>query len=255
MDYTTTQPAIAAFEENTYGHLQRLRWLRERLEPQDRVLDFGCGTGIFITMPLLAGGYDVTGVDLDLESIEYGRARLEAAGLDEARLQRVDARSLEGHFDAIIVSEVLEHMDDRELDEVLELLHSKLVPEGKLLVTVPNGYGWYELESFVWYALRVGRALGALRRRWRRSAPRTDVEVMTLAPTPHLQRFTWRSLRRKLANHRFEVTDGRGAVLVCGPISDFVLSGRKRIQRLNRWLGRVAPPVAADFYVLARRRS
>ena len=55
----------APFRENVYGHLQRLQWLRAYLKPEDRVVEFGCGTGRLITVPLRSWGYDVTGVDLD----------------------------------------------------------------------------------------------------------------------------------------------------------------------------------------------
>lgn len=254
--------AVEPFPENIYGHLQRLRWIAGQLEPADRVLDFGCGTGVFITIPLLQEGFDVVGVDLDELSVEYGRRLLEVRGLDPDALRAVDVRSLPAEFDAIVVSEVLEHLDDAELGDVLELLRAKLVPNGKLIVTTPNGYGWYELESLVWDRLGVGRAA---RKLFRRSGGRgggngstgagTDPRhlPMTLAPTPHLQRFTWRSLRRTLEAHGFSVVERRGAVLACGPMSDLALSGLRPVERVNQWLGERLSPVAADFYVVARR--
>ncbi len=44
--------------ENIYGHRQRLYWLRDHLRTEDRAVEFGCGTGRLITIPLRAWGYD-----------------------------------------------------------------------------------------------------------------------------------------------------------------------------------------------------
>ena len=63
--------------ENIYGHRQRLYWLRDHLQKEDRAVEFGCGTGRLITIPLRAWGYEVTGVDLDETSIAHGREVLE----------------------------------------------------------------------------------------------------------------------------------------------------------------------------------
>ena len=32
--------------ENVYGHQQRLHWLRDHLLEGDRIVEFGCGTGV-----------------------------------------------------------------------------------------------------------------------------------------------------------------------------------------------------------------
>lgn len=262
---TNSPPTPALPEENNYGHRQRVEWIATHLDRSDRVVEFGCGTGYFITYPLLAWGYRVVGVDLDEASIRAGRELLAAAGLDPGALGTSDLADLPGEFDAVIASEVLEHLTDGELVEVLDLVHSKLRPGGRLIVTVPNGYGWFELESFLWTRLRLDRLYGRVRdtgpvralRRAKRSVASgkdDDPYPMTLAPTPHLQRFTWRSLRRTLERAGFALRDGRGAVLFCGPISDMLVSGFPRLTELNKRLGRRFPRIAADFYAVAERR-
>jgi len=250
--------------ENVYGHLQRLDWLRGHLQPEDRVVEFGCGTGRLITLPLRASGYDVVGVDLDQRSIDHGRGLLREAGLDSAALQAVDLRDLPGPFEAVIASEILEHLDDRELEESLEIIRAKLVAGGKLLVTTPNGYSLFELENLLWYRTGVDRLYGRLRsgrfaRRLRRlKAQRADwsdqPEPMTLADSPHKQRFTWRSIHETLSRSGFEVVEARGAILFCGPFSDVALSGLPRVMALNKRLGRRFPRVASDFYLAAVKR-
>jgi 2-polyprenyl-3-methyl-5-hydroxy-6-metoxy-1,4-benzoquinol methylase len=250
--------------ENVYGHRQRLYWLRDHLRPEDRTVEFGCGTGRLITLPLRAWGYDVTGVDLDERSIEHGRELLGEAGLDPEALQATDLRELPGPFDAVIASEILEHLDDDELRDSLALIHERLVPGGKLLVTTPNGYSLFELENLLWYRTGVdrlyrraqsGKVAGRLRRLKARHAEWSEAaEPMTLADSPHKQRFTWRSIHEALDRAGFGVVEARGAILFCGPFTDLAFSGLPRVMRLNRRLGRRFPRAASDFYLAAVKR-
>jgi SAM-dependent methyltransferase len=250
----------APYPENIFGHLQRLYWFRDRLSHSDRVLDLGCGTGYFVTIPLVRWGYDVLGVDLDHSSIEYGHRLLNAEGLDSNALKAVDAAELPGTFDAVIISEVLEHLSDSEIFEMLALAHTKLAPGGRLLVTVPNGYGWFELESYVWYRLGLERLYERVRNtratelmKGSRAVPADVYEPMSLSQTPHVQRFTWKSLANRLRANGFAICEARGAVIICGPVSDLIFSGMSRVMRLNANLGERLSPIASDFYVVAEK--
>ena len=250
--------------ENIYGHVQRLYWLRDHLDPADRAVEFGCGTGTLITAHLRAWGYDVSGIDLDAGSIEYGRGVLARAGLDPDALSTTDLRDYPGPLDVVIASEVLEHLDDATLAESLRLMHDKLAPDGRLLITVPNGYSEFELENWLWTHtgsgrlfefMREGAVARALRRlRGRLSAWQEPDHPMTVADSPHLQRFTWRGIHRVLAVAGFEVVEARGAILVCGPFSDLLLSGVESAMRLNQRLAQRFPRIASDFYLVARKR-
>jgi SAM-dependent methyltransferase len=252
-------------QENIYGHQQRLHWLRDNLGREDRAVEFGCGTGRLITLPLRAWGYDVTGVDLDERSIERGRELLREAGLDPGALRAIDLKELPGQFDAVIASEILEHLDDDELHDSLALIRDRLVPGGKLLVTTPNGYSLFELENLLWYRTGVDRLYrrarsGGLGQRLRRLKARHaewsgTAELMTLADSPHKQRFTWRSIHGILDRAGFDVVDARGAILFCGPFTDFAFSGLPRVMALNRKLGRRLPRIASDYYIAAVKRG
>lgn len=242
--------------ENVFGHRRRLEWIREQLTPGDEVLDFGCGTGVLMTIPLLALGHRVTGIDIDHGSIAYGQALLERAGLDSDALKNTTLAELDGPFDVAIVAEVLEHLDDEELAGVLRSLHAKLNARGRLLLTVPNGFGLFELESSIYELLRTHRPL---KRIAERRAGRRDGSghghPMSLGQTPHQQRFTWRRLRTVLGRAGFEVERFDAATLTCGPLSGRVLPRSARLMAANAWLGRRFPRIAADYYVRARRRD
>lgn len=233
--------------------------------PSDRVVEFGCGTGRLIAMPLLGWGYDVVGVDLDQASVEHGREMLRRAGLDPEALMVSDLREAPGQFDVVVASEVLEHLGDQDLRTSLEAAREKLRPGGRLLVTVPNGYGLFELENLLWYRtgidgvyrrLRGGRLAGSLRRAKESIAEEwvQPEDPMTLADSPHLQRFTWRSIRHTLADAGFRVLEQRGSILACGPFTDILFSGMSGVMSVNRRLGKRLGPAASDFYIAAEVR-
>jgi SAM-dependent methyltransferase len=253
------QPSgVALPRENVYGHVQRLDWIRDRLRAEDRAVEFGCGTGLMLTLPLRVSGYDVTGVDIDRVSVDYGRKVLKRAGVGAEALAAQDLEEVAGGLDAVIASEVLEHLDDEQLTEVLALIYSKLRPGGRILVTVPNGYGLFELESFLWFRCGFDRLYH--RRRvnmliWHLRKSRFGDYVdspypSTLADSPHKQRFTLRSIQRTLERAGFRVAESRGSVLVAGPFSSLVFTGWDRAMALNARLGQRLPRVAAGFYLV-----
>jgi SAM-dependent methyltransferase len=247
--------------ENVYGHLQRLLWIRDRLGPADRVIELGCGTGVMVTLQLRAWGYDVTGVDLDEASVDYGRTVFDCMGMDPRAISTSDLRDLGGGLDAVIASEVLEHLEDDELRGTVALIHQKLRPGGRLLVTVPNGYGLFELESFLWFRCGLDRV-------YRRSRANMLVWAFrkrafgdyldspypsTVAHSPHKQRFTLSGIRRLVERNGFRIAEARGSVLVAGPLTNLLLTGCDRAMAVNGRLGERLSPVAAGFYLLAEK--
>jgi len=70
--------------ETLYGLNKRLRFVTETLEALNNpsVLDIGCGTGEFLTLPLARQGWRITGLDIHSASIE--RAGTLALGLARA---------------------------------------------------------------------------------------------------------------------------------------------------------------------------
>jgi SAM-dependent methyltransferase len=248
--------------ENIYGHVKRLNWIRARLRETDRTIEFGCGTGYMLTLPLRSWGYDVRGVDLDEASIARGRVILTEAGQPQDALQAIDLRDVEGRLDALIASEVLEHLSDATLAEALALIHERLRPGGLLLVTVPNGYGWFELEALLWERTVLGRlfrlgpvrgSIYRLRRRLVGAHYMDAAHPSTVADSPHVRRFTLRSLRETLESAGFAVQDVTGSVMFCGPFTHGLLTGVEPFMRWNACLGSRFPTLAAGFYVAARR--
>lgn len=96
-----------------------------------RLLDYGCGTGHFLT-GAKGAGWQVVGLE------PSSPARAEAAARAQEPIgQPNDLANLPtGHFDAITLWHVLEHV--HSLNDTLAQLLRVLAPAGKLLVAVPN---------------------------------------------------------------------------------------------------------------------
>lgn len=246
------------------SHPARLTWMRSFITEGDRVLEIGCGTGWGVTLPLRLAGVDIIGTDLDRESVAHGREVFARYGLDgDAILLDIDAQAIEGNFDVVILSEVFEHLTDPILESMLNTVREKLKPNGLLLVTTPNGYGWFELEQAIWTKLGVGRAMKKMRMGSRLMPVRERIngvsnlstEPNTLSSSPHVQRFTLRKLTARISEGGLTKVDVRGSSFFAGPFTASIFTGVRSFIRLNDWLGKRFPRAAADFYVAARRSS
>jgi len=137
--------------ETPYGMRKRIQFIYEEIEEKIRdipdkqsikILDVGCGTGEFITIPLGSLGATVLGIDIHLPSIEHARkknhlknVRFECTSIDRLSNQQ---------FDFIICSEVLEHQFEPQ--KMLVSIRRMMKRNGICIITIPNGYGPKEIE-------------------------------------------------------------------------------------------------------------
>ncbi len=252
----TVAPSIRP-RENAYGSLKRLRWMERHIKPGDRVLEVGCGTGVMITFPLCEAGVEVLGLDLDPESVAYGQRVAREIGVNPDVIRCQDLNDVSGLWNVIIVSEVLEHQTDDGVRKLLQLIRSRMAPGGTILVTSPNGRGWFELESWLWFKLKLGRLLymtrvalliATLKRRLI-GGYEDSPYLSTLDGSPHLQRFSLESLSDAIADAGFLVTESDGSVLMSGPFSHTLFTGIEPVMALNVRLGSRFKRRAASFFV------
>jgi SAM-dependent methyltransferase len=113
----------------------------EKTAQGGRVLDYGCGAGVYAGLHAAKLGYEVTAIDISPVAIE--RARAEAAKLgvaDRIDFQVMNAESLkfpDGNFDMICGTGVIHHL---ELDASLRECARVVRPDGRVAFVEPLGH-------------------------------------------------------------------------------------------------------------------
>ena len=114
--------------------------LAEFLREPRRIIDIGCGYGVPSVWILeLFPSATVCGLDPDEERVRVARSVLGSRG--EARTGRApQLEELPGGADTALVLDVIHMLSDEELTKTLEILNSKLVPGGRLIIraTIPT---------------------------------------------------------------------------------------------------------------------
>jgi ubiquinone/menaquinone biosynthesis C-methylase UbiE len=151
------------------------------LAPGQRVLDLGCGEGRHVIAACALDGVDAVGVDLSLKDLTTARQRMQefdARGGPDAPLFALlagDALRLpfaDASFDAVICSEVLEHIPDYRA--ALQEIQRVLKPGGFFCASVPRAW----CERICWRLSReYHQTPGGHLRIFRAAALRSEIEA------------------------------------------------------------------------------
>lgn len=241
--------------ENLWGYAKRLRFVEQAIAeafPASaanslRVLDVGCGNGSQLALPLARRGFQVTGIDIDARSVEHA-SRL-AQGLPNASFICLDVAELKTEpFDVVILSEVLEHMTEPRTLLADGVRH--LTENGVVIITVPNGYGEFEIDSRLFRLLRLQRLVEMLAKNKREVIASTDNHE-----SGHVQSFTRRRLQRLFSECSLSVFRQGAGSFLAGPLVGHTLA---RSDRFIEWNSRVTdrlPLALASGWYFALRRA
>ena len=188
--YAALDRAAIAYDGGVHAKHRLTRYhdfFVERVRPGERVLDVGSGKGELAHDLVTCAGATVVGVDNDPAHLAFARSRF----ADE-RLEFVEADASEalpvGHFDVVVLSNVLEHVERRA--ELLRRIVDSAAPQ-RLLFRVP-----------------------VLARDW--TIPlRQEVGVPYFSDPGHFVEYDPESFRRELAEAGLRVTE---LILVWGEI-------------------------------------
>ena len=102
----------------------------------ERVLDAGCGSG---TISHFLSDYagEVIGIDSNSSAISYARDAFRAPNL-QFRLGQFGDLEGEKPLDSIYCIEVIEHLYEHQVADVLRLFYKLTNPSGQLFITTPN---------------------------------------------------------------------------------------------------------------------
>jgi len=133
-DYASRDP------DNFFAYQQGdkiVSYFANELRGVDRIMDFGCGSG-FLIDHLLNAGYRVAGADLSTDSLKQAS---EKYGVRKGFLgahHTSESLSRGERWPVIMLIEMIEHLDNDALAEVLACLRQLVTPDGVILITTPN---------------------------------------------------------------------------------------------------------------------
>lgn len=169
-----------------YGHPRRE--MREHI-PADaaRLLDIGCGAGAFAAG--LRAERDQAGRNMEIWGVEMSpeAARLAAEVMDRiltGDFHQVEKELPRGHFDAIVLNDVLEHVIHP--DEVLRRVRPLLAPGGVVVASIPNVRHFFNVVDLVVHG------------RW-------DYTDEGILDRTHLRFFTRSSMKRMFQENGYRV--------------------------------------------------
>ncbi len=122
-------------EGSNFFSKRRQLFLLSFLRKGQKVLNIGVGDLTFEKLAILKG-IDVYSIDPDKESIDYLIDRLHMQ--QKAKVGLAEQIPFDNDtFEAVVASEVLEHLNDTELISAIKEIHRVLKPDGFLIGTVP----------------------------------------------------------------------------------------------------------------------
>lgn len=111
---------------------------RNQVRSANAILDYGCGSGHLLEEAAAVGSASLRGLEFSDDSAAAVEMRLKDNDAFEGVITSGEILKFAESFDLVFCLEVIEHLDDASLKQVLESIHSLLVPGGHLIITTPN---------------------------------------------------------------------------------------------------------------------
>ncbi|MEY4576483.1 MAG: hypothetical protein RL701_1186 [Pseudomonadota bacterium] len=151
----------SAYGAQRFWHQQRFQTCVELLDVASgmRILDAGCGSGVFADRVAHTTGVQVLAVDANEAAVRFARETYARPNLTVQR-GHVDTLALEpASFDRIACLEVIEHIHLAQARVMLATFAKLLKPGGKLLVSTPNARSAWPAIEWLLDRLKLTAAL------------------------------------------------------------------------------------------------
>lgn len=132
--YDRIADAYLAWSNDPALRLIQLERLTQRLEPQSRIVELGCGAGIPVARHLAALGHDITGFDISGAQIERARTNVPTARFVQADMRTLDHEA--DSLDAIVAFYAITHIPRVAHPEIFMRIATWLKPGGLSLASL-----------------------------------------------------------------------------------------------------------------------
>jgi len=137
--------------QSKWHHL-KFQTVKNALGLCGRHLDIGCGPGTLVG--LLDGTGELIGIDVSKHQTDYAQARY---GDSQRQFQCSKVERLpfdDNHFDSVSLVELVEHIPEGQIQDLLREVRRVLKPGGKVVLTTPNYRSLWPLLE--WLVNRLG---------------------------------------------------------------------------------------------------
>lgn len=117
-------------------HVSRYWWAHKYIGDK-KVLDCACGHG-YGSYILSLKAKQVTGADLNEESLEVARKTFQNPNLDYIKQNVLELPQAKVKYDAIIAFEIIEHIPPEEAEQFLVSMKNSLTENGVVIISTPN---------------------------------------------------------------------------------------------------------------------
>lgn len=152
-----------------------------------RVLEIGCGEGLFGKKLKELYGCEVWGIELFPESAAVAKKNLDKVLVGDVAVA-ID-KLPNNYFDCVVCNDVLEHLEDPY--SVIERLRAKLVKNGIIVSSIPNVRYFHNLYSLI------------MAKEW-------EYQDAGILDKTHLRFFTINSIRNMFTRHGYEIVKLEG---------------------------------------------
>lgn len=123
------------------------------LDRPDRVLEVGCGYGLFgCYLAMRHPEMEYHGIDIDEGRIRSAQAAAKRLGLTNIRFEAGDARTaldLDSEYDAVVMIDLLHHIPDESKANLLADVIPRIAPTGMLVIKEIETAPWWKV-FFTW---------------------------------------------------------------------------------------------------------
>jgi cyclopropane fatty-acyl-phospholipid synthase-like methyltransferase len=126
-------------------HHIKFNFIKKKIKIKDKHLDIGCGSGTFIS--LLKNRFSV-GLDISKKQIDFAKKKY---GKNNRKFYCYKKKIIlkKNFFDSISIIELIEHLTNKQINDLLNQSFNVLKKGGKVYITTPNYLSFWPILELI----------------------------------------------------------------------------------------------------------